>query len=65
MQPNILEDLAAKAPWSVIHPLSEEDSAAVAALRSVVAPMKASSQESLVAVLPGLMGGIVQHFLGL
>jgi epsilon-lactone hydrolase len=40
MQPNILEDTAAKTPWSVIHPLSEEDSAAVAAMRSVVAPMK-------------------------
>jgi monoterpene epsilon-lactone hydrolase len=40
MQPNILKDPAAKAPWSVIHPLSEEDSFAVAALRSVVAPMK-------------------------
>ena len=40
MQPKILKDPTAKAPWSVIHPLSEEDSAAVAALRSVVAPMK-------------------------
>ena len=40
MQPNILKDPAAKAPWAVIHPLSEEDSVAVAALRSVVAPMK-------------------------
>jgi monoterpene epsilon-lactone hydrolase len=40
MQPNILMDPAAKASWSVIHPLSEEDSAAVAALRSVVAAMK-------------------------
>jgi epsilon-lactone hydrolase len=40
MQPNILKDPTAKAPWSVIHPLSEEDSAAVAALRSLVAPMK-------------------------
>ena len=40
MQPDILKEPAAKAPWSVIHPLSEEDSAAVAALRSVVAPMK-------------------------
>ncbi len=39
MQPNILKD-PAKAPWTVIHPLSKEDSAAVAALRSVVAPMK-------------------------
>jgi acetyl esterase/lipase len=27
-------------PWSVIHPLSQEDSVAAAALRSVVAPMK-------------------------
>ena len=27
-------------PWSVIHPLSEEDSVVVAALRAVVAPMK-------------------------
>ena len=40
MQLNILKDPTAKAPWSVIHPLSEEDSAAVTALRSVVAPMK-------------------------
>ena len=40
MQPKILKDPTAKAPWSVIHPLGEEDSAAVAALRSVVAPMK-------------------------
>jgi monoterpene epsilon-lactone hydrolase len=40
MRSNILADPAAKAPWSVIHPLSEEDSVAVAALRSVVAPMK-------------------------
>jgi monoterpene epsilon-lactone hydrolase len=40
MQPNILKEPAAKAPWAVIHPLSGEDSVAVAALRSVVAPMK-------------------------
>ena len=40
MQPNILKDPTAKAPWSVIHPIGEEDSAAVAALPSVVAPMK-------------------------
>jgi len=40
MQPNILKNPAAKAPWSVIHPLSDEDSVAAAALRSVVAPMK-------------------------
>ena len=40
MQPNILNDPAMEASGSVIRPLSEEDSAAVAALRSVVAPMK-------------------------
>jgi len=40
MQVNFLKDPAAEAPWSVIHPLSAEDSAAVAALRSVVAPTK-------------------------
>src|SRR5580693_9355933 len=40
MRPNFLKDPAAKAPWAVIHPLSEEDSVAAAALRSVVAPMK-------------------------
>jgi epsilon-lactone hydrolase len=40
MQPNILKDIAGKAPWVEIHPLSEEDSVAAAALRSAVAPMK-------------------------
>src|SRR6266849_6179300 len=40
MRPNVLRDPAAKAPWLEIHPLSEEDSVAVAALRSVVTPMK-------------------------
>jgi monoterpene epsilon-lactone hydrolase len=40
MRPTILKDSATKTPWSVIHPLSEEDSVAVGALRSVVAPMK-------------------------
>jgi monoterpene epsilon-lactone hydrolase len=40
MQPEILKDPAADAPWLVVHPVREEDSAAVAALRSVVAPMK-------------------------
>jgi monoterpene epsilon-lactone hydrolase len=40
MQPNILNDTAAKAPWLVIHPLSQEDSVAVTALRSNVAAMK-------------------------
>lgn len=40
MQHNILNNLAAKSPWWEIHPLSEEDSVAAAALRSAVAPMK-------------------------
>jgi len=40
MQPHVLKDPPAKAPWSVVHPLSEEDSTVVAALRSVVAPFK-------------------------
>ncbi len=40
MQSNLLKNTAAEAPWLVIHPLSQEDSIAVAALRSVVAPMK-------------------------
>ena len=40
MQSNILKNTAAKAPWLVVHPLSQEDSVGVGALRSVVAPMK-------------------------
>ena len=40
MQPDILKNTVAEAPWLVIHPLSQEDSVGVAALRSVVAPMK-------------------------
>ncbi|HVR23683.1 MAG TPA: alpha/beta hydrolase [Candidatus Polarisedimenticolia bacterium] len=40
MQSNALTNTAAKATWSVIHPLKGEDSTAVAALRKVVAPVK-------------------------
>src|SRR5215469_13687444 len=40
MQSNILKGAAAKASWLKIHPLGQEDSAAAAGLRSVVAPMK-------------------------
>ena len=40
MLPDILKDLTAKAPWSALHPVSQEDSAIVAAMRLVVAPMK-------------------------
>jgi hypothetical protein len=35
MQSNVLRDPAAGAPWLVIHPVREEDSVAVAGLRSV------------------------------
>jgi len=40
MQPNFLKNTGSEAPWLVIHALSQEDSVAVAALRSIVAPMK-------------------------
>jgi monoterpene epsilon-lactone hydrolase len=40
MPSNILKNTVAKAPWLVIHPLSQEDSVAVTALRRVVAGMK-------------------------
>ena len=40
MQSNFLKKTTAEDPWLVIHPLSPEDSVAVSALRSVVAPMK-------------------------
>ena len=43
MQSNSPRDPAAKSPWLVTHPLSQEDSAAAAALRSFVAPMKGKS----------------------
>lgn len=37
---DILNDTVAKTPWSVTHPLSQEDSEAVATLRSFVALVK-------------------------
>src|ERR1700677_1784813 len=40
MPPEIRENTAIKESWSVIHPLSREDSAAMASLRSAVAAMK-------------------------
>ena len=40
MQSNFPKNTAAEAPWLVIHPLNRDDAIAVAALRSVVAPMK-------------------------
>jgi acetyl esterase/lipase len=40
MPSNFLKNTDAEAPWLVLHPFSQEDSAAVVALRSAVAPMK-------------------------
>jgi epsilon-lactone hydrolase len=40
MQPNAAKDQATRAPWLAEHPLNQQDSVAVAALRSIVAPMK-------------------------
>ena len=40
MLPDILNETVATTPWSVTHPLSQEDSEAVATLRSFVAPVK-------------------------
>jgi acetyl esterase/lipase len=40
METNTLNEPNPKASWSVIHPLTQEDSTAVAAIRSAVAPMK-------------------------
>lgn len=40
MQPSIPKNPTTTDPWSVVHPLNEEDSHAVTALRSAVAPMK-------------------------
>jgi hypothetical protein len=42
MQAQIGENTATKESWSVIHPLSPEDSAAMTALRSAVAGIKAN-----------------------
>ena len=43
MQPDIHNAPISEAPWSVVHPLDEEDSVAAAALRAAVAPMKGKS----------------------
>ena len=40
MQPEIRENTSTKQSWSVIHPVSPEDSAAMTTLRSAVAAMK-------------------------
>jgi epsilon-lactone hydrolase len=40
MQSDLRKNTGAEAHWLVIHPLSQEDSVAAAALRSVVAPVK-------------------------
>ncbi len=51
MQPNTLKEPAAKAPWAVIHPLSEQDSVGAAALRSAVAPMKGKFEGTYAATI--------------
>jgi epsilon-lactone hydrolase len=40
MQPQMLADTAAKAPWLAVHPVSQGDSVAATALRSAVAAVK-------------------------
>ena len=50
MQSNILKNTGAGAPWLVIHPVSQEDSVGVAALRSVVAHMKGQIEGTAAAV---------------
>ena len=40
MRSNFVKNRGPEASWLVIHPLTQEDSTAVAALRSIVAPMK-------------------------
>jgi hypothetical protein len=49
MQTEIRENTSTKQSWSVIHPLSPEDSAAMTTLRSAVAGMKGK--------LAGVAGG--------
>ena len=58
MQAKIRENTATKESWSVIHPLSPEDSAAMTALRSAVAGMK-GKLEGVAA--RGPFNGIMEH----
>jgi hypothetical protein len=58
MQAKIRENTATKESWSVIHPLSPEDSAAMTALRSAVAGMK-GKLEGTSARVP--FNGIMEH----
>jgi monoterpene epsilon-lactone hydrolase len=44
MKSNVMKNTGADAPWLTIHPVSQEDSIAAAALRSAVAPMKGKVQ---------------------
>ena len=58
MQSEIRETAAVKESWSVIHPLSPEDSAAMAALKSAVASMKGKLQGT---AARGPFNGIMEH----
>ncbi len=58
MQAEIRDDTSTKEIWSVIHPLSPEDSAAMAVLRSAVAAMK-GKLEGVAARVP--FDGIMEH----
>jgi monoterpene epsilon-lactone hydrolase len=44
MQPQLLSEMAATAPWLAVHPLSQEDAAAATALRASVAAVKGKLQ---------------------
>ena len=58
MQPEIRENTSTKQSWSVIHPLSSQDLAAMTALRSAVAAMK-GKLEGVAA--RGPFNGIMEH----
>ena len=58
MQTEKRENTSIKESWSVIHPLSPEDSAAMNALRSAVAAMK-GKLEGVAARAP--FNGIMKH----
>ena len=58
MQSEIRENAAVKESWSLIHTLSPEDSAAMAALKSAVATMKGKLQGT---AARGPFNGIMEH----
>jgi epsilon-lactone hydrolase len=58
MQSEIRENRTVKESWSLIHPLSPEDSAAMNALKSAVATMKGKLQGT---AARGPFNGIMEH----